>query len=83
MHELAVQFLDDLRVVQDDLGDERPRLKVPAPLAFEEVALGADHGAALEHCGQIRHVALLAGRGGVLPSVQYWWQRRSRRKLMP
>ena len=55
VHELAVQLLDDLGVVQDDLGDERPRLEVPAPLALEEVALGADHGAALKHCRQIRH----------------------------
>jgi hypothetical protein len=46
-------------VVQDDLGDERSRLKVSTPLAFEQVAFGADHGAALEHCGQIRHMALL------------------------
>ena len=55
MHELAVQLLDDLGVIQDDLGDERPGLKVSAPLALEEVALGTDHRAALQHCGQIGH----------------------------
>jgi hypothetical protein len=60
VHELAVEFLDHFRVVQDDIGDERPRLKVSTPLAFEQVAFGADHGTALEQCGQIRHVALLA-----------------------
>jgi hypothetical protein len=71
VHELAVEFLDHIRVVQDDLGDERTRLKVSSPLAFEQVAFGADHGTALEQCGQIRHVALLARdpavQSGVLP----------------
>jgi hypothetical protein len=50
----------DIRVVQDDLGDEGTGLKVSAPLAFEQVAFGADHGTALKQCGQIRPVALLA-----------------------
>ena len=49
MHELAVQFLDDTGVVQDNLGDERPGLEVPAPLALEEVPLRTYHGAAFQH----------------------------------
>lgn len=60
MHELAVQSLDHIRVVQDHLRDKRPRLQVTTPLALEEVALRADHRAALEQFGQIRHVVLLS-----------------------
>src|SRR5207253_8818246 len=80
VHELAVEFLDHVRVGQDHLGDERPGLEVPTPLAFEQVALGADHGTALEQYGQIRHVASSVG---VLPSVQYWWLRGPGGRLMP
>jgi len=49
VHELAMQFGDDTGMVQDDFGDERPGLKVSAPLALEEVALRAHHGTALQH----------------------------------
>ena len=41
--ELAVQLGHLLRVLEHDLGDERARLQVAAPLELEEVALGADH----------------------------------------
>jgi hypothetical protein len=44
-----MQFHDDVGMVQDDLGDERPGLEIPAPLALEEVPLRAYHGAALQH----------------------------------
>ena len=44
-----MQFFYDTGMVQDDLGDERPGLEVPAPLTLEEVALRAHHGAALQH----------------------------------
>src|SRR5262249_48088934 len=55
VQELAMQFLDDTGMVQDNLGDERPGLEVPAPLALEEVPLRAHHGAAFQHRRQIRH----------------------------
>ena len=42
VHELAVQLRHQLRVLEHDLGDERARLQVAAPLELEEVALGAD-----------------------------------------
>jgi hypothetical protein len=66
VHELAVEFGNHIRMVQDDLGDEGPGLKVSPPLAFEQVAFGADHGTALKHCGQIRHMALLVAEAGEL-----------------
>ncbi len=62
MDELAVQSVAHLRVIQDNLGDERPGLKVTTPLALEQVALGADHRALREHLRQIRHVILPARR---------------------
>ncbi len=62
MHELAVQPLDDLRVFQDDLGDERPRLQVAPPLTLEKVAFGAHDRAAAQHLEQIRHAILQARR---------------------
>jgi hypothetical protein len=37
-----MELRDDLRVVEDDLGNERARLDVASPLELEEVALGAD-----------------------------------------
>ncbi len=46
--ELAMQPLDELRVVEHDLGDERAGLQVAAPLALEQVALRADDGTLLE-----------------------------------
>ena len=64
VHELAVQLRDDLRMVEDDLGDEGAGLEVAAALALEEVALGADHGSRLETLEQPglasgRHAATL------------------------
>ena len=48
VNELAMELGDDLGVVEDDLGNERARLQVTPPFAFEQIALGADHGALLE-----------------------------------
>jgi hypothetical protein len=59
MHELAMQFLDDAGVVQDNFGDERPGLEIPTALTLEEIPLGAHHGAAPQHRRQIRHMVLL------------------------
>ena len=62
VHELTVQFLDDLRVIQHDLGDERPGLKVAPPLTLEEVTLGAHDGTLLQQFEQIRHATLRPAR---------------------
>ena len=45
VHEVAVQLRDDLGMIEHDLGNERARLHIAAPLELEEVALGADDGA--------------------------------------
>ena len=58
VHELAVQPLDDLRVLQHDLGDERPGLQVTPPLALEKVAFGAHDRALPQGLEQIRHANL-------------------------
>jgi hypothetical protein len=55
VHELAVEALDDLRMLEHDLGDERPGLQVAPPLALEEVAFGAHDRAAAQQVEQIRH----------------------------
>jgi hypothetical protein len=55
VHELAVQFLDYLGVVQHDLRDERPRLQVAPPLTFEKVPFGAHKRASRQRIEQIRH----------------------------
>ncbi len=60
MRELTVQALDDLRVLQHDLGDERAGLKVASSLAFEKVAFGAHDRAAGEQLEQVRHAILQA-----------------------
>ena len=60
--EVAVELVDDLRMLEHDLGDERARLQVAAALELEDVALGADHGALLE--------ALEQGRGPDLRQVR-------------
>ena len=39
---------DELGMLEHDLGHERPRLEVAAPLELEEVTLGADHRASPE-----------------------------------
>src|SRR4029079_5972138 len=72
VHELAVELGHLLRVLEDDLGDERPRLHVAAPLELEEVGLGAYHRAqveAFEQSGSVSHAGppaswVLRGRGG-------------------
>src|SRR6185437_15869941 len=43
MHELAVELLDELRVLQYHLRHEGTGLEIAAPLELEEIALGADH----------------------------------------
>ncbi|MFN8186067.1 MAG: hypothetical protein U0R69_03205 [Gaiellales bacterium] len=48
VHELAVELADDLGVVEHDLGDERARLEVPAPLELPDIALGTDDRPACE-----------------------------------
>ncbi len=58
MHELTVQFLDYLRVVKHDLGDERPGLQVAPPLTLEKVAFGAHERAMRQRIEQIRHAIL-------------------------
>jgi hypothetical protein len=63
MYELAMQFLDDAGMVQDDFGDERPGLEKPTPLALEEIPLGAHHRTAAQHRRQIRH-----GSSSLLPA---------------
>ncbi len=60
VHELPVQTLDDLGVLQHDLGDERACLQVSPALALEEVALGADDRALSQQLQQIRHAILQA-----------------------
>ncbi len=61
MHELPVQVLDDLWVVQHDLRHERPGLEIAPALALEQVTLGTDDGSATQHCEQVRHAILQAG----------------------
>ena len=46
--ELPMKLRDELGVLEDDLGDERPGLQVAPPLELEEVALGTDDGALVE-----------------------------------
>ena len=60
VHELTVQLFDDLRVLQHDLGDERPRLKVAPPFTLEKVAFGAHDSAIPQQLEQIRHTILQA-----------------------
>ena len=52
MHELPVQSLDYLGVIQDDFGDKCPRLKITPPFTFEEIAFGAHDRAASEQLEQ-------------------------------
>jgi hypothetical protein len=58
VHELPVQSLDYLGVIQDDFGDECPRLKITPPFTFEEIAFGAHDRTTSEQLGQIRHAVL-------------------------
>ena len=60
--ELAVQLRHQLGVLEHDLGHERPRLQVAAPLEFEEVALGADDGALRETIEESAHAPRLTTR---------------------
>ena len=62
--ELPVEPGDDLRVLEHDLGDEGAGLEVPAPLALEQVSLGADHRALFEPLEQSGS----AGRHGAQPT---------------
>ena len=48
MDELAVQGLDELGMLEHDLGDECARLQIAAALELEQVALGADDGSGSE-----------------------------------
>jgi len=45
MHEVPMELLHNLGVVEDDLGYEGARLQIAAPLALEQVPLGADDSA--------------------------------------
>jgi hypothetical protein len=60
VHELPVQPLHYLRVIQHDLGNERSRLKVAPPLALEKVTFCAHDSAMLQGLEQIRHAILQA-----------------------
>jgi hypothetical protein len=42
MHEVSMELADDLWMLEDDLGDERPGLEVATPLELEDVPLGTD-----------------------------------------
>jgi hypothetical protein len=63
VHELTAQLFNYLRVVQYDLGDERPRLQIAPPLTLEKVAFGAHERAMRQRIEQIRH-AILHDRPG-------------------
>src|SRR5579875_2007694 len=54
MHEFAVKLLDELGMLEHDLGDIGAGLEIAAPLELEEVAFGTDDGAlfqAIEQSG--------------------------------
>jgi hypothetical protein len=48
MHEIAMKLGDDLRVLEDDLGDERSSLQIPASFELEHVTFGTDHRSGVE-----------------------------------
>ena len=43
VHELAVELVDDLRMLEHDLRHEGAGLQIAAPLELEQIAFGADH----------------------------------------
>ena len=66
-----------IRVLEDDLGDLRASLEVPAALELEQVPLGADHralGEPLEQAGGLpRRLRLPGLRGGLHAWSASWW----------
>jgi hypothetical protein len=53
MHELAVQFRNDMGVIKHNLRNKRPGLQVPSSFNFKEVAFGANYRALIESFQQI------------------------------
>ncbi len=64
VHELAVQLLDHLGMLEHHLRDKGASLQVSAAFAFEKVAFGAHDGAIRQHAEQIGHSILQARLGG-------------------
>jgi len=72
MHEILMQPLDPLRILDYRLRHESARLKVSAPLQLEEIAFRADDWAAFEAIEEARlHGCLVRLGGGHVDDLLY------------
>jgi hypothetical protein len=53
MHELPVQFRDNMGVIQHNLRNKRPGLQIPPPFYFKEIPFSANYRALIESFQQI------------------------------
>jgi hypothetical protein len=61
MHEIAMQHLDEFRMLEHDFRDESASLQIAAPLELEQIAFGAYHGSGVQALHQARTFTNCAG----------------------